>query len=230
MKAVWIHNWMNRMKCWVSLEFLLYVTLITNKPAMNNHLAAYQKQKAPRFSPLLWSKNILCQQWMNSKWDYSCCMGFWYMLWFFLHAIKMSRAEWIRKLPAREKGCVGEFIGKSAQRKGKRFYGVLPKLLPRNTQNAKTFLFASRAGSNVRYCWSKVWFKVCRIFFFVVQQAAWNESIIHVVYLKPSLWNMTLLCVSSFSRKIYAYRNVRIERWQKYQITWKAAFSTTQPS
>lgn len=28
-------------------------------------------------------EKILCQQWMNSKWDYSCCMGFWYMLWFF---------------------------------------------------------------------------------------------------------------------------------------------------
>lgn len=31
---------------------------------------------------------------MNFEWDYSCCTGFWYMLWFFLSACVKNKMNW----------------------------------------------------------------------------------------------------------------------------------------
>lgn len=104
-------------KCRVSLEFLLMSLLIRSERTMNNHFAGYRKQNAAHSAPgplSPWRKHILCQQWMNFKWDYSCCMGFWYMLWFFFLCDKNVTVE-RGDFPAREER-ITKFIGSFSAR------------------------------------------------------------------------------------------------------------------
>lgn len=120
LKAVWIHNWINHIKCWVSLEFLLYVVfwLRANQLWIIIELFSCLSEirKSPSVFTFLCRREYQCQQWMNSKWDYSCCMGFWYMFVVFsIHAIKIPSENGLGKLPVREFH-FGKFIGRISQR------------------------------------------------------------------------------------------------------------------
>lgn len=131
--------------------------MITNRTAMNNHFCVYREWKAPR--TLFHARqtlgeniaDILCQQWMNFKWDYSCCMGFdiccgFLSLFLFLSKISSDKNKMDQNSSSAERKFIGMLIESG------NFQLILRciiKSFPKQAQNFIYFLMLTTCIRNV---------------------------------------------------------------------------------